>query len=74
MSAIINAVKAIAEGVTTAIEFLGTIIADTAYIVSLCAEFVVQIPEYLSFMPPAVLALIVSMFVVVVIYKVLGRE
>lgn len=74
MTAIINAVKAIAAGVKTAIEFLGTLIEDTAYIASLCAQFVSQIPEYLSFMPPVVLTIIVSMFAVVVVYKILGRE
>lgn len=74
MTAIINAVKTIAAGVKTAIEFLGSIIEDTAYVVSLCAEFVAQIPEYLGFLPSVVLTMVVSMFAVVVVYKILGRE
>lgn len=74
MSALINFIKAIATGVTSIVSFLLTMIEDVAYVVTLTAKFVVQIPEYLSFMPPAVLSLIVSMFAVVVIYKILGRE
>lgn len=74
MSALISFIKGIATGVTSIVSFLLTMIEDVAYVVTLTAKFVTQIPDYLSFMPPAVLALVVSMFAVVVIYKILGRE
>lgn len=74
MSAIIDFFSAIAAGVQAIVEFVLTTIQDVAYVVQLTAEFVVQIPEYLSFIPAPVLAMITSIFVVVVIYKILGRE
>lgn len=74
MKALISFIKGIASGVTAIVSFLLTMIEDVAYVVTLTAKFVAQIPDYLSFMPAPVLALIVSMFAVVVIYKILGRE
>lgn len=74
MTAIINFIQGIAAGVQAAIDFLLGLIQDVAYVVQLTAEFVLQIPEYLSWLPAPVLAVIVSIFVVVVIYKILGRE
>lgn len=74
MTAIINFLQAIATGVQAAIDFLLTMIADVAYVVELTAKFVSQIPGYLSFLPAPVLSMVISMFAVVVIYKILGRE
>lgn len=74
MTAIINFIQGIAAGVQAAIDFLLGLIEDVAYVVQLTAEFVLQIPNYLSWLPAPVLAIIVSIFVVVVIYKILGRE
>lgn len=48
--------------------------SDIVYVVKLTAQFVANIPNYFSWLPAPVLALIVSIFAVVVIYKVLGRE
>ena len=48
--------------------------SDIVYVVKLTAQFVANIPNYFSWLPAPVLVLIVSIFAVVVIYKVLGRE
>lgn len=74
MSAILNFIQGIASGVQAGIDFLLGLIQDVAYIVELTATFVVQIPDYLSWLPAPVLAIIVSIFIVVVVYKILGRE
>lgn len=74
MSAIISFIQGIAAGVQAGVDFLLSMIQDVAYVVQLTAEFVLQIPTYLSFLPAPVVALVVSIFAVVVIYKILGRE
>lgn len=74
MTAIINFLKVIAEGVKGAMDFLFSMIADISYVVQLTAKFVAEVPQYLSFIPSPIVAMIVSMFAVVVIYKILGRE
>lgn len=61
-------------GVTAALDFLIGFIEDIVYVVKLTAEFAVNIPDYFAWLPAPVLATVVSIFAIVVIYKVLGRE
>ena len=55
-------------------EFIIDFIGDIVYIIKITGEMVVKIPAYFSWLPSEALALVVSIFGVVVIYKVLGRE
>ncbi len=55
-------------------EFVLDFFSDVVYVIKLTANFVASIPSYFSWLPAPVLALVVSIFAVVVIYKVLGRE
>lgn len=59
---------------TSLYDFVIGIFEDIVYVIRLTAKFVAQIPEYFSWLPPEALALVVSIFAIVVIYKVLGRE
>lgn len=74
MGAITNFIQGIADGLLAIVDFVGGLIEDVLYIVQITAEFVAQIPDYLSFLPPELIALITTIFAVVVIYKILGRE
>lgn len=74
MKALIGFIKGIAEGIGMAIDFLGGLISDLAYMVGLLGKFVVQIPSYLSWLPPSVVAIFVTIFSIVVVYKIIGRE
>lgn len=74
MGAIIDFFAGVADAIGAALDFLASLIADTLYVVQLTAEFVAQVPEYLSFLPAPILVFVVSMFAVSVIYKILGRE
>lgn len=74
MTAVINFIKGIGDGLMAIVDFVSGLIEDVLYIVKITAEFVAKIPEYISFLPPSVIAMIVSIFAVVVIYKILGRE
>ena len=74
MKAITDFLGGIGNGLMMIVDFVISFFEDVAYIIKLTGEFVLKIPEYLSFLPPSVLAIVVSIFTVVVIYKVLGRE
>lgn len=74
MQAVIDFFVAIADGLLAIVDFVGSLVEDVLYVVQLTGEFVSSIPDYLSFLPAPVLAIVVSMFAVVVIYKILGRE
>lgn len=64
----------IADAVTGLIDFAISFIEDIVYITKLTGEFVLKIPDYFTFLPAEAVALIVSIFGVVVIYKIMGRE
>ena len=74
MEAIINFFKGIGEALLGIFDFIIGLVNDLIYIIKLTGEFVAKIPSYFSWLPAPVLALIISAFAVVVIYKVLGRE
>ena len=74
MGGIIEFFQNIADGVVAAVEYLGSLLSDIAYMVTLVGVFVAKIPVYFSWLSPTVVSLIVMAFGVVVIYKILGRE
>lgn len=74
MKAIINLLKGFINGITSVVDFVISMIEDIVYIVKLTGEFVLSIPDYFSWLPGSVLAIIITIFSIVVIYKVLGRE
>lgn len=74
MGAIITFFKGIVDAISGAIDFLIGFIEDIVYIVKITGEFVLEIPNYLAWLPAPVLVIVVVVFGVVVIYKVMGRE
>lgn len=56
------------------IGFVIQMFKDIVYVVKLTHEFVGKIPLLFSWLPSPIISVIVIIFVVVVIYKVLGRE
>lgn len=74
LSTIKDYIATIGEFFSSIFDFVVGFFEDVAYIIKLTAEFVAKIPSYFDWLPEPVLALIISIFAVVVIYKVLGRE
>ena len=74
----LNTIKDFFLGLTDIISSLVNVVVglveDTVYIIKLCGSFVAKIPTLFSWLPTPVLAILVSMFAVVVIYKIMGRE
>lgn len=62
------------EVVTSLVDFVIGFITDLVYVVNLCSSFVLKIPSYFTWLPDVSVTLIVTMFGIVVIYKILGRE
>lgn len=56
------------------VDFVIGIVEDLVYVVTLCTKFVLTIPRFFAWLPSGVVALIVTIFAIVVIYKILGRE
>lgn len=74
MKAIVDFLSGIGDGIMAVVDFVIGFFEDVVYVVKLTGEFVLQIPSYLSWLPPEVLAIVVTIFTVVVLYKILGRE
>lgn len=74
MGAIFDLLKSIGEAILTGFDFLKQFSEDIVYVIKLTAEFVLDIPEYFSWLPTPILSVIVTAFGVVVIYKIIGRE
>lgn len=74
MKALISLLEGIGSAVTGFFEFVFSLIADIVYLVQLTGRMLAQIPRYFSFLPPPVLAVIVTAVTIAVLYKVLGRE
>lgn len=74
MGALLDFFTGFADLAVGAFEFLLGIIRDIVYIVQLTAKAVAAIPGYLALLPTPVVSLLMTIFAVVVIYKILGRE
>lgn len=74
MGALVDFFKGIADLATGAFDFLLGIIQDIVYVVKLTGRAIAAIPGYLALLPAPVIALLMTIFAVVVIYKILGRE
>lgn len=53
--------------------FIG-LLEDIAYMINLTSSVVSDIPFYFTWLPGTVSAVLVTIFAIVVIYKVIGRE
>lgn len=74
MGEIIDFFRSIGEFFSSVVDFIVSFFSDLAYVVQLLGEFVVKIPSFFSWLPSSLVAVIVTIFGVVVIYKVLGRD
>lgn len=69
-----NFIMTLFQPILSLFDLIISFVQDIVYVVKLVGAFVVNIPSYFDWLPSGVVALIVSIFAVVVIYKILGRE
>lgn len=74
MNAVISFFQGIGNAITSAFDFVVSLISDIVYMIQLTGKFLVQLPRYFSWLPPQISALLLVLFAIVVIYKILGRE
>lgn len=74
MDAIIGFFTGIADLLSGAFDFLLNLVGDIVYTALLIGKAVASIPTFFTWLPAPVLALVVTIFGVVAIYKLLGRE
>lgn len=55
-------------------DFIIGIGEDLVYVAKLLSSLVLKMPRIFSWLPPPVISIILTIFAIVVIYKILGRE
>lgn len=75
MQTLVDILNSIGEGLKTAIDFLGGFIEDLVKMAEMLAEGMATVPVWLGyFFPEELVFILVTVFAIVVIYKLLGRE
>lgn len=74
LEAIKDAVLSIGQFFADVVDFVLKLISDLLYVIELLGQAITKIPDYISWVPAAPLAILTTIFAIVVIYKVLGRE
>lgn len=74
IDAIISWLGGIADAIAGFFAFVGSLVSDLVYMVRLTAKMLAQIPSYFSWLPAPVLALLGTIFAIVVLYKIFGRD
>lgn len=74
MRELISFIKGIASAIGAFFGFVFSLIEDIVYMVQMTAKMLAEIPNYFSWLPYPLLALMVTAITIAVLYKVLGRE
>lgn len=75
MQAVINAINGIADGIRSALDFLGGLVADIVSMAEMLADGLLALPAWFGmFFPAEIVVALLAVFAIVVIYKILGRE
>lgn len=67
-------IKQLGELISAIVNFVVDFVEDLVYAVKLVAEWIANIPDYFSWLPASLVALLVTIFAIVAIYKILGRD
>lgn len=74
MQAILDMFTGFFEVVGKVISFVTDFFMDLAFVIRTLGQFVLEIPGYFVWLPAEIIAIIVTIFAVVVIYMILGRK
>lgn len=74
MAALLDFFEGIGSVVVSLVDFLIQTIMDLVYIIGLLGSMIINLPEYFGWLPSAIVTSIITIFSIVVIYKILGRE
>ena len=74
MKEVLAFLKTIVDAISTVIDFIVDFLSDILYIIELVGKTVLEIPNYFGWLPTAAVGILVTVFGVVVIYKITGRE
>lgn len=74
MDAVISFFKGLGNAIISIFDFIISFFSDLIYVIQLLGKVVLSIPNYFSWLPDGITTMLITLFAIVVIYKVLGRE
>lgn len=74
MKEVLAFLQTIVDAISTAIDFVVDFLADIVYIIELTGKTLLEIPSYFGWLPTAAVGILITIFSIVVIYKITGRE
>lgn len=74
MQAIIDMFSGFLDAIGSVIDFVIDFFSDLIFVISTLGQFVLEIPGYFVWLPTEIIALIITIFSIVVIYMILGRN
>ena len=74
MDAVVSFFEGIGNAIISIFDFVISFFADLIYVIQLLGKVVLSIPGYFGWMPSSISSLLITLFAIVVIYKILGRE
>lgn len=66
--------KSLMTSIPKLIDFAIGFLEDIVYLIEMTAKAIFHIPDYVSWLPENMIAVIITVFGIVVVYKILGRE
>lgn len=74
MEALIKFFEGIGQAINTVIDFVISFFQDTIWIIKTVGWAFAQLPNLLSWIPSELLTIVTTIFAVVMVYKIMGRE
>lgn len=74
MNALIAFFEGIGTAITNVIDFLVSLVMDLVWLVQTLAWAMAQVPLMIAWLPTKIHALILTLFGIVMLYKLIGRE
>lgn len=74
LKSIYRAIKGFINTVMMIVDFIITLIEDIIYVIKLTAEALAEIPSYFTWLPDFFVPALITLFGIVIVYKVIGRE
>lgn len=74
MQGILTWLEGLASLIGSLVGFLFGFIEDLLYVITLLGSLIIKIPFMFGWLPTACITLVVTVFGVVLIYKIIGRE
>lgn len=74
MQALIDFFVTLGDVIVSLVEFIISFISDLIFVIGLLGSLILKIPMLFAWFPSAFVSLLITIFGIVVIYKILGRE